>query len=561
MTDLVPPCPPPLAKRGPAAWLGERSWPPVLPALVVYAGVCLCFVDYVPIWDGRIYFDCLQAAVERGWFASGYDCAQHPTTLYMWLLGLALRVHPDSYAPIIVANVLLGWLAIVAFYRLALVLAGPDGRALAAVATLAFAVHPAVTASTVQLTPDFGVLVFTLLAVEAFSRDKPGLAAVWSVPAVFSKESGLLLAVLGAAVYAVLFVTRRPGALADKRRAALRALPLLVPPLLYAGRALLRLLYPGVVQGPWDAPGQASLLRQFLSFSFLDNAFPAALVTILVLNYAWVAALPIALSCARALGRLLMGAVPEPRSTADRLVTALFVGALLLLTRFKTFDNVRYYLPVFPLLLLVSMRSLSALRLTAKARTAFMGLIAAAFLTSNLRTTDPVSIATFGSFDFGTHRLLRMTSLTGECCGFGRDQLVYNLEFTQFHYLQDQLFAELKSAPNVGFACHTLADFYLVGPLDPATGQRTTRRGSARKLPLLTLKSLDSLLEQPQAVRYIDYPNFDGQERATWLSRYQVAGSRPYERGGYRLQVYDLIERPLAEEPTQPAEGSSPGAR
>jgi len=514
-----------------------------LPALAVFCAVCAVFLDFVPMWDGRIYFDCLQKAVTGAPDAS-WDCAGHPTAAYMRILGLALHLAPDSYAPVVAANAVLGCVAIVAFLRLARrLLPGAGHRWSTAAATFAFAVHPVFLASAVQLSPDYGVAVFTLPATLALVDGRLLASALWSLPAVFSKESGVLLQVLGALLYLVFFVGRRPGPWRDKLHGLARAWPLALPAAAYA----LRLLFGGAV--PQETAlassfGQVSLVRQFLSVSFLDNLLPAALLSILVLNWMWLVSLPIAAQMLRATGRFVVGAAApatssSPAPAADAFLTWIFAGTLFVLTRYRTFDNVRYFLPVLAPLMLVSTRSLVALVPWGRLRTGVLACTAVLLLASGFRASDPVTTRAFGTFDFGIRPMLRMTSITRECCGFGRDQLVYNLEFAKLHYLTSDA---LQALPLDGtpLACHSLANFFLVGPLDPATHRRSVRRDALPEPRWISWPALARAGTLPPRVRLFDFPNFEPNENAAWLSRYEIAERHLFERDGYALEVLDL---------------------
>ena len=96
-----------------------------------------------------------------------------------------------------------------------------------------------------------------------------------------------------------------------------------------------------------------------------------------------------------------------------------------------------------PLLLGVWYVAVVRLHLRPGVRRAVLGTYAALLAVSAMRTVDPVSRWLWGTFRFGSHQMLDMTSLTGECCGTGRDQLAYSLEFTRFHDLTDSVVTAL----------------------------------------------------------------------------------------------------------------------
>ena len=74
--------------------------------------------------------------------------------------------------------------------------------------------------------------------------------------------------------------------------------------------------------------------------------------------------------------------------------------------------------------------------------------------------------------------MLRITSLTQECCGNGRDQLVYNLQFTGFASVLDAAISRIGALP-VGTRLTLGHDAYwlILGSVD-STHHRTLRPGN-----------------------------------------------------------------------------------
>ncbi|MEZ4548259.1 MAG: hypothetical protein R3B51_11315 [Thermodesulfobacteriota bacterium] len=96
-------------------------------------------------------------------------------------------------------------------------------------------------------------------------------------------------------------------------------------------------------------------------------------------------------------------------------------------------------LPVLPVLVILFADSLP---IVFRRQTVITGVLAAVLIllgVSSLRTVDPVSKRIMGTFNFGSHEILDMASF-GDARGYhGRDQLVYNFEFTeiQLPYRED----------------------------------------------------------------------------------------------------------------------------
>jgi hypothetical protein len=151
-------------------------------------------------------------------------------------------------------------------------------------------------------------------------------------------------------------------------------------------------------------------------------------------------------------------------------LTWLSIGTVYLLTRYETFANARYVLPAYPLMLVLALAAMVRLDVPRIWRLTGLASLVALLGVSMVRTADPLSRAVWGTFPVGGHDLLRVISLTGECCGNGRDQLTYNLQFTAFDALERAALAQLQPVARgraVGTSYH--ADWYTVGPLDAAS--------------------------------------------------------------------------------------------
>src|SRR5699024_6013557 len=118
------------------------------------------------------------------------------------------------------------------------------------------------------------------------------------------------------------------------------------------------------------------------------------------------------------------------------------------------------------------------LRIPVMVRRGILVAYAGALVVSDVRTVDPVSRAVYGTFAIGDHRLLRMTSITNECCGAGQDQLAYSAEFTVMHDLIDGALENTRGTDSLRIVVPDSLDWMIVGPLDARTHRRTlARRG------------------------------------------------------------------------------------
>jgi hypothetical protein len=120
----------------------------------------------------------------------------------------------------------------------------------------------------------------------------------------------------------------------------------------------------------------------------------------------------------------------------------------------------------------------SMLRLGMNWRTRTLALLAlgALFITSVYRSWDPISRSVYGTFSTGQRDMYRMSSITREYAGPGRDEIVYNLQFTGYHHVQNALFHALQPTDSTAFATSRVARWNIWSQLDSATRNRTLRQ-------------------------------------------------------------------------------------
>lgn len=500
-------------------------------ALVPFLLISLSYWDSIPIWDSREYADCITRAARVGSFPADYACAGHPTLAYTFITALLSHLIPLSYPPLLVMNVAIGVLALLAFRAICVELF-PGHEQEAALLTACLGVMPVFIGAAISVNPDFGVVSFFLALVLALLRRRFWAAAAFGLLLSFTKETGVLLLLLAVCLHALLFVARGPGSLRDKLR-GLRPYLLALLPLLFFGVWLLSTRQPGQ-EVFWGNRSTLSLIEMFTSVSLLEERFLGHLSGIFVLQFFWVVSAAALVRWLRKLGRAAFD-LPGKDSTALVYLDALFFVALLLLTRYRAYLNLRYYLALFPLLLLCGYAAISALRRAV--RLALVGVVGVLFLASAYRTIDPIARRIVGTFAFGNHPMLAMTRLGDSCCGYGRDQIAYNLEHAQFHYLMNEIFAFARPGPGRALLAVEDTDWHLVGLLDPVTFQRTLERRLTLRVPLWPVAALRPGPRPPEAY-FIRFPNLpQGNAEAELARWYDRTGERRFERQGYFIDV------------------------
>jgi hypothetical protein len=591
-----------------------------LPAIVLLAAGAVSALllwsrrDYVPIFDGRIYADCIEKVAAHPGELAGYRCAGHIAESYVAILAVAARIAPENPAALLLANAMLLVVGAVALWRLVRsAFPGDEHRVGRALVVGAFLVHPVVLAAVVQPGLDLGLLVFSLCALASAVEGRRWTLVAFSVCLIFSKEPGVLLYGAIAAVWlwrrcagmlgpddatrvgiavlvllallsliqhetpsALLFLAaagvvarrvRRPTPPVGRAlaRAVLREWPLAIPGLLLLGYLV---YYKMRATGPDAAPvvwrgqgGVILLLGTLLRGAVLDPPTESSLLLMFVVGFLWVPTVwmlaDLTIGAARHARNQPARALPGANRIALDFIIVVLLAEVWLLSRYVTYSNARYYLPVFPLGLLAAYAALVRIQVPSLARGSLMAATSALLALSAIRTVDPVSRAVWGTFPVGERSLLSITSLRKECCGHGRDQLAYNLEFTHFALLQDALFERLKPTDSTVFVLPPEGDWFVMGSLDRVTHRRTMRSDDAVSPEVILAPDAYDL----KAARawYVDLPfSKDTIFRTLLARRFDVSEPCRIARGGYALTVREMRLRSSAA--TRPSIAAHPAS-
>lgn len=520
----------------------------LLAAIAVHVVVRAWYADFVPLYDSRQYFDeCLVPAALGPFELRKLDCFGHTTWLFMGLVLLVQQLDFGSAALLHATTTALGIASVVAFARLCTRFAPApeltwERRGLVA----CYALGPVCLSGGVNFSPDYGVLAFFLLMLERLLAGRFLMTALWGACLSFSKETGLLLYVAAVGSFA-LHAWVRPNAWPAGRElvrtGALSTLPVVA---LGVYKALDVLAGKPALWGG-ERTGHV-LLPMFLSFELLEPTFVAYAFDVLALGFNWILGLPLLLFTAIAAARAVAARSPLPAHGFDgraaRVVLTLALLSFVLLTRFRTVNNVRYLFALNPLFLLAACYALSALGLRMSLRRALLGLALVLTFSFNFHSVDPISQRFFGTFAFGRHALLRGATFD-VCCGYGRDQIVYNLQFTQLHYLQNQAYRELRPGKGSVLVANKQATVQLARRVDTRF-ERTLRVGEG--VTEVQIYGVTELLAQsppPDRIHFMALPNFDNTSAyGKLLARYQHVGTRVFRRGDYELPVHVLQRKP-----------------
>jgi hypothetical protein len=527
----------------------RKIWLPTAILAAAAAFVCALLasrLEYVPIWDGRIYAACISSAAEN-LAPEALRCGGHASHAYVLVASLAQKIAPSSTVPVLVTNALLFLVAVIGFNRL--VRHGfPEASAFdRALLTSAFALQPAFVASIVQPGLDLPLLPGFVWCV-VFTIERRPVPLVFSgLWVAFTKETGLILYAVVVGCHALWLLAKWPRPASERIREVLRLAPLAVPGVAFVGYLALRKLTVPSQPPVWYGSTTGAPIIEQLLVPRLDLYQVNYAALILVLNFSWV---PWGITIFDGFIGLVRAGHREPRrevTGADKSVAVFLLLVTLAtayaLTRFTTYGHTRYFLPVYALALLPFYTALLRLGVMATARRAILASYACALALSSIRSVDPLSRRLYGTFPFGEHQLFRMTRVTGECCGFGQDQLVYNLEFTNIHPLTWHALTGAAAGPEPVIVIPDSANWIFLDPPDSGhllEGRNWGRLNARLYEPRHLLR--DSAAPDSALYLALPYGRNDRAIRALSAS-YEFRDEQRYTRAGYAISTFRMTKR------------------
>ena len=513
------------------------------------------------MWDGFVYAAEINDAASVPFSFGALRLAGHASQAYAMVAIGVQRLAPGSTWPLFLLGLALLGIAVAGFVRLVShVLPGRELALERALVTAAFVLQPTMLAAVVQPGLDLPLIPAFIWAAALLLERRYAWVIALGIVLAFSKETGLLLYGALIASYVVWQLIRTPGSLRERLVHGLRLAPLVTPAVIFG----LYLLYrsrsapagEAVVWNVGTAMINQSLLRQLL-VPRIDRYLASYIGVAFILNFGWIATSTIgiaALAHGRRLWREGAGAAWREGVRMTSTTTGLLIGLTIctgyLLTRFATYANSRYLLPLMALRDIAFVASLIALPVGIRARRGLLGVYALLLLISAVRTADPVSRTLYGTFAFGEHRMLRMTRITWECCGWGRDQLVYNLEFTTLESLLNSALETIRPGDSTLVVIPEATNWYVAERLDRVTSERTVSRGNVVAPLVVETDSAALYLGQKRRAVYIALPNASKSGTMAQLaSAFDIGPERRYRNDGYWLSTYELTERHARAEP------------
>jgi hypothetical protein len=509
----------------------------ILGVALPYLLLVVPHIYFVPLWDGAIYAEVVLRAAGAKFDIWTLNHADHPGIGSLLIPALFVKATGGQLWGLQLGSIVLGVFGIIGFLSIVDALFREISRLERSFIALTFSSMPVYAATTLNTNLDFGTLVFFLLFLASLLHQRFYAAAVFGGMLLLAKEAGIVVWVATIIAYSTAVILRREGAPSEKIRKMIRMTPAFFGILALVAYIVVRMKNKQGLIWASAASQDKGLVEQMTSFSLLDPVFKAYLALIFSVNFMWIPTLFIATGVVAWMARSLINAQPRNFAMRRELIVLLTVTLLLVLTRFRTFANIRYFLPIFPALLLAFAHAMQGLVPSPLKRVGIFGLTTILFLTSAIRTIDPVSRRIFGTFVFGEHPILSITSITNECCGKGRDQLVYNLEFVLFDELINRAFSDVRPTESQPIVVPDAANWWLVSPMTAADPPRRTIQGRpSRQTPMISAREVVARAAPPERLFWLGMPLVDGSGEVELLKmRYEIIDRKFYEKDGYSL--------------------------
>jgi hypothetical protein len=512
--------------------------------MLLFVAIVATHLDAVPFWDARNFWQCVEVAAGKPFDLLSLRCWGHPSLVYVWMWSVTQYVWPWTPALLYALNAAVGVLSIAAFDALLRHLFPGKRNSEYALVTALYALAPLFVSHAIFLNLDYGATAFFVLFLYGLVARRLWIATGFAVALIFTKETGAAAWAVTTGAYIVACVFR-PRTSWAQRALTLRPLaPLLLVPVAVAAFVLFAVAVrhdPGGWTGSY-APVQVipDRVDAFLNTNLADPTMRAFLADIFVLNFQWIYTAVVIVALVAATIRVS----PPPQEPNDRARRGLFValtlaGLVYIVTRYRFSNAARYVLLSTPALILAFYHALLCLCERRGRRVAALAICAFLVFASNFRSIDVVSRSVYGTFAFGSHVLLDMTSLTG---GLKLDSIVYNLEFLQLQYLfADMIRDERPRDGSILLMGNAIYNF----PPDVDGRDYTLTADPSHAVPLVVALGdvkrdvlASHVRNDGQLFYYVAFANADNVQLRELLKQYPLVRTKTYERHGYTMDLY-----------------------
>ncbi len=526
--------------------------------IVIVVFFRLQFVGSPPIWDGHQYFQSLINAVNKVPFSVyNFNLENHNTAGYFLIQGLFQLLDLGNYQIAQLVNVGMVAMAAFMFFK---IIQSMEYKEISSVElvlmTLVFAFDPLFVAGAININPDFATLVFFIASLYSLLYLKKRYFLLFGLLLSFTKEFGAVLYVILAFLWIVLINRNHPKRL-------INALMFMFPPTLVVFFFIYKKFFK--YEGYYTNYTLGSTLKKVLVFT-PDKSVYTKLIQIFIINFHWILLLLILFHGLK----LIFSFITKKNSIINFddkekyvfkikiVLTFCFIGFTFASIQYREWSSPRYIAPTLFFVIFFGFLSLRGLIKSGRIRVSILVVILICFTGQIYYSIDPVGNSILGTFNFGKHKMMRITSLTGEgaCKVSGRDQIIYNTQYTMIDKLMAEIFRNGLLKENIVLFSHFDNFYYEVAPWDPVSFKRTYRApphyyAPQRMYIYTTFPSKTYFKEQlmkiekdkwPQRAYYINFPWCEDEmiELAVLNEFFIQEKSDIVELNGYQLKVYQM---------------------
>ena len=500
----------------------------------IFIATQIAFIDYVPIWDGQAYIDyCYKPASKT---LLHFHCFGHSAVFNSFLFGLTQRIDSGNHQLVIGFNILLGLSGLICFYLILNHLYGDRlNRIEKTLVTFCMGLNPVFLANSIQPGADYVLPIYFTFLLLALFKQRFSLVALIGIMLAFTKETGFMIYSVAVSFYVIFFLL--PKKLTVPFDFVKKGGVMVFPMVLFG---IYSRFFPLHVQKDTNI---MNIIMEMFKFNPTSNFFKSQFSSIYLINFNWVLVLFVFVAVIMQLVNFFLKKKNMGIKHPEKFyIYILIISITWFLTRVEYFNNPRYMLPVLPLFILLFSESIIIVSKKKWLRVSILVACLVLLYISSFLTFDPIAKSIFGVFKFGNHEILNMTSITGKCCGYGRDQLVYNFEFTQFHYFTEQIVNEIGMDKN--YSSHQLA--WILFQFNNITKKRTLKN---ENLYIVRLSNPENVLaENISEIYYINYPYIDNSNEIEKLSNQYDKRIIRSIKNGYWIDIYHFVLKPHMDE-------------
>ena len=431
---------------------GQNYSARILFSITTFAYICFIatYVSFYPLWDGYYYFSILREAISNtknlSDFMGAFNLNSHPSMGYAVYASLGQLFFFNNQYVLHCQNILLNLVAGYCFFYTLIYFLGEKYKLEAALISAIYLFHPLNNATLLNFNLDYATLIFFTTLIYSHVYKKDMLVVLSGTLLVFSKESGIILySSFVAALYSPAILNKIMTAQIKTVRYKLcYILPILFLGLYFLARYFLAqpLLFSAAGYG-----SPVNILKELLEPDLKITW--ARLLQIFVLNFNWVISAIVVLYLIRLLRIRELPHFEEIGEQSKYFTIVLlifFAYAFTSVFLFKAIVHPRYIVVSLFFLLLFFAKATIEIISNRIIRVLFICIYLLFVIQQNFKSVDVVSNKLFGTYDFGTHKILKTGAIISYPYGHGpRDLMAYNLEYT----VVDKMVRKLYKTINV----------------------------------------------------------------------------------------------------------------